>query len=304
MKTKPGRPRPRGYAEWRPRKATLALLAAIDSVLEEYADHWPLSLRQVFYRLVAAHGIEKTEPSYSRVCEKLNLARRAERVSWEAIRDDGFSRSKRVGWESKDDLLAAIRSIAKGFTLDRQQGQSPRFFLWCEAQGMVPQLERVAREYSVPVLSSGGFDSVTVKRSLGLEFAQCGSVFVLHVGDHDPSGVHIFTNLEQDVAAFADGEAKRHELPSPSVTFERLAVTPEQVLQYRLPTSPPKPTDNRSFEGVETCQCEALPPDVLARIVRQAMESHIDLEMLTDLKREEVEQRRQLLAELPGSSGG
>ena len=55
---------------------------------------------------------------------------------------------------------------------------------------------------------------------------------------------------------------------------------------------------------METCQCEALPPDVLARIVRQAMESHIDLEMLTDLKREEVEQRRQLLAELPGSSGG
>ena len=302
MKTKTGRPR--GYAPWRPNAATVVLLAAIDSVLEEYADHWPLSARQVFYRLVAAHGIDKTEKSYDRVLTVLNRARRGERVSWDAIRDDGFSRSAKVGWDSKDDLLAAIRSTAKAFTLDRQQGQSPRLFLWCEAQGMVPQLERVAREYSVPVLSSGGFDSVTVKRSLGLEFAQCGSVLVLHLGDHDPSGVHIFTSLEQDVAAFADGEAERHELPAPRVTFERLAVTPKHVLRYQLPTSPPKPTDNRSFEGVETCQCEALPPDVLARIVRQAMESHIDLEMLTDLKREEVEQRRQLLAELPGSSGG
>ena len=147
---------------------------------------------------------------------------------------------------------------------------------------MAPQLERVASAYGVPVLSSGGFDSVTVKRSLGLEFARCKSVLVLHLGDHDPSGVHIFTSLEEDVAAFSVGEAQRHGWPMPGVVFLRLAVTLEQVAYYGLPTTPPKPTDKRSFDGVDTCQCEALPPDVLAGV-----------------KREEVKQRKQLLAALP-----
>ena len=291
--------RPRGYVVWQPNDASRALLAAAGAVLEEYADYWPLSARQVFYRLVAAHGLDKTEASYDRVLNVLQRARRAELVAWDAIRDDGFSRSTPAGWSSKAAVLAAIRSTAENFTLDRQRGQAQRLFLWCEAQGMAPQLERVASAYGVPVLSSGGFDSVTVKRSLGLEFARCGSVLVLHLGDHDPSGVHIFTSLEEDVAAFAAGEAGRHGWPNPNVVFLRLAVTLEQVAEYGLPTTPPKPTDKRSFDGVDTCQCEALPPDVLARIVLEAIEAQIDLKVLAGVKREEVKQRKQLLAALP-----
>jgi hypothetical protein len=36
-----------------------------------------------------------------------------------------------------------------------------------------------------------------------------------------------------------------------------------------------KPTDNRSFEG-DTCQAEAIPPDELARIVREAIAARVD----------------------------
>ena len=39
--------------------------------------------------------------------------------------------------------------------------------------------------------------------------------------------------------------------------------------------APAKPTDKRSFQG-ETVQCEAIPPDVLAAVVKGAIESRLD----------------------------
>ena len=288
--------------EWRPNADSAALLAAAQSVLEEYADYWPLSARQIFYRLVAAHGLAKTESSYDRVLNVLQRARRAELVAWAAIRDDGFSRSQLAGWSNKEAALAAIRHTAEQFTLDRQQGQERRLFIWCEAQGMAPQLERVASAYSVQVLSSGGFDSVTVKRSLGREFVDFGWVQVLHIGDHDPSGVHIFSSLAEDVQEFAAGEAQRQGKPEPLVEFERLAVTPAQIAVYKLPTVPAKRTDRRSFEG-ETCQCEALPPDALAAIVEHAIKTRLDEEALAAALADETKQRAQLLARLALPTG-
>ncbi|MGC1955644.1 MAG: hypothetical protein WA970_24350 [Gammaproteobacteria bacterium] len=52
---------------------------------------------------------------------------------------------------------------------------------------------------------------------------------------------------------------------------------PEHIEQYSLPTAPPKATDQRAFVG-QTVQAEALPPDVLARIVERAIEQNIDLD--------------------------
>ena len=50
---------------------------------------------------------------------------------------------------------------------------------------------------------------------------------------------------------------------------------------------------------MDTCHCEALPPDVLAHIVLEAIEAQIDLDVLAGVKRKEVKQRKQLLAALP-----
>ena len=74
--------------------------------------------------------------------------------------------------------------------------------------------------------------------------------------------------------------------------FERVAVAPEQTATYHLPTAPPKATDRRSFSGTTTTQAEALPPDILASIVREAIEAHRDLAVHRQaLAREEAERR-------------
>ena len=64
-------------------------------------------------------------------------------------------------------------------------------------------------------------------------------------------------------------------ISSDDVTFTRLAVTPEQMVELAPPTAPAKETDKRAFEG-ETCQAEAIAPDDLAGIIREAIDERLD----------------------------
>jgi hypothetical protein len=113
-------------------------------------------------------------------------------------------------------------------------------------------------------------------------------VLVLHVGDHDPSGVHVFGSLDEDVRAFC-GEL------GGQVEFRRLAVLPEHVEEHGLVTSPAKVSDRRAFDGA-TVQAEALPPDVLADLVRSAIASELDLHVYAEVLEREREQRSTLSA--------
>lgn len=289
METK--RTRPRGFAAWEPRAETLVLVEQIRAVLAEYEAHLPLTIRQVFYRLVGAHCYDKTERSYARLCETMGRARRAGFIPFNAIRDDGGSRFDASGWDSPAHWLASLQGNARRFRLDRQSGQPVRLWLLCEAAGMAPMLAGVAGEYGVPVLSSGGFDSLTAKHDLAQELAQADRAEVLHIGDHDPSGVHVFSSLADDVAAMV------RALGGNAPSFTRLAVTREQAEELDLPTAPPKPTDRRAFHG-ETVQAEAIPPDVLAEIVRAAVMIRQDGATRAALLICEAEARADLLARL------
>jgi len=288
------RTRPRGFEPWSPRPATLELLAAVRGVLDEYRDYLPLTIRQVFYRLVGTIGYDKTEAAYERLCEMMNRARRGGFVSFDAIRDDGGSRLDPDFWDSPEQFLRGFHAAAANFRLDHQDGQPVRLWLLCEAAGMAPMLARVAHAYGVPVLSSGGFDSLTAKYGLARELAGVETATeVLHVGDHDPSGVHLYSALAEDVTAMVQA------LGGAEPTFTRLAVTPEQIKAFGLPTAPPKPTDRRSFDG-QTVQAEALPPDVLTEIVTLAIQTRQDGDAFAEILTKQTDARARLLGILEG----
>lgn len=287
-----GRTRARGFAPWSPRAQSLALLSQVQGVLHEYAEYLPLTCRQVFYRLVGAHGYEKTERAYDRLTEMLNRARRANLIPMADIRDGGGERVEPDTWRDADHFLAAARYQAETLRLDRSAGQPTRLILMCEAAGMVEQIAGIATSYGVPVLSSGGFDSVTEKHGLAKDIAYDGRpTEVLHIGDHDPSGAHLFLALAEDVRAFTDS------LGGGPVTFTRLAVTPEQITRLHLETAPKKMTDRRAFGG-STCQVEAIAPDALKEIIRDAIEARIDDDALAQVMDREERVHRQLLSQL------
>ncbi|CAN5776320.1 hypothetical protein BH24ACT15_BH24ACT15_38320 [soil metagenome] len=285
--------RPRGFAPWSPQPKTQALVADVLDVLDDYADHLPLTLRQVFYRLVGTRGFPKTEKGYDRLCETANRARRAGLIPWDAIRDDGVQLVTHGGYDSPDDWLDMTAANARWYRRSRQAVQPLRVEVWVEAGGMVPQAARVAEDFGVMVMSCGGFDSVTAKHEAAVRIVDDGRpCIVVHVGDHDPSGVSLATAATEDVDAFARGYGHG------GIEVVRAAITPVQAERHGLPGAPPKKTDKRgAFTGL-TYQAEALEPADLAGYIRAVIEEYTDLNVHQDVIDAERDERDQLVARM------
>ena len=261
--------RVRGFAPWRPTTRSQALLETVQAILTEYLAYLPLTIRQIFYRLVGVHEYPKTERAYKNLCELLNRARRSDVVKFNAIRDDGIVKREPFHWKSAAQFVQSFVNAIDTFTLDRQAGQLRQLIFAVEAAGMVPLVEQIADPYGITTISSGGFDSTTAKYDLAQSLSLYPGAEILHIGDHDPSGIHMFSSITEDVNAFCVG------LGFEPAHFTRLAVTPAQIESLSLPTAPAKETDRRSFVGATT-QVEAIPPDVLVQIISDAITSRLD----------------------------
>jgi hypothetical protein len=262
--TEPRAPRPRGFVDWTPHGRTQRILDQVHDILHEYAAYLPLTIRQIFYRLVGKYAFPKTRQDYERLGDYLNRARRARIIDMDDIRDDTSVIESPYSYPDGKAFLTAVRSDAEQLVLERSEGQTRKIILYAEAGGMVPQLTRVAHPYGISVHASGGYDSLTDKYKLARIIADedC-PVDVLHIGDHDLDGVDLYRALMEDVQSFTDDEGGE-------VTFSRLAVIPEQIARYNLPTPPrdEKYTGNKSERAERMgamCEAEALAPDVLER---------------------------------------
>lgn len=295
------RTRPKGYHDWKPRPAAAAIIEDVKEILDEYQDHLPMTVRQIFYRMVGAYDFPKDERAYRSLQEKLNLARRAKMIPFSAIRDDGIIVMHRTWHEGPADFWDDVGNQANRYRRDRQVGQPARIELWAESAGMLPQLAKVASQFSVPVYSAGGSPSVTANYDVADRVLQWNvPTIMLHVGDFDPSGVSIFESMVADVAAFVEADRLIQNIHVEPV---RVALTADQVAAYQLPTSPAKKTDSRSakWKG-ETCQLEGLAPDDLAEIVDDAIRSRMIPSKLDEQIMLEESERIALLRSLPDGS--
>lgn len=285
--------RPRGYiADYRPQARTLPLLDATKAVLDEYREHWPLTVRQIFYRLVGAYGFPKTEAFYAKLCHHLANARRGGVILFDAIRDDGVTTVRLVRFDDEDHFRQHVRAMAGRYQRNLMAAQPRHVEVWCEAAGMIHQLAAVTHRYSINVYSSSGFDSLTAKKVIADRICAISKpAVILHLGDYDPSGESIFRSVAEDVCAFVAVD-RPHGLVN--VEFKRVALTAEQVRNRGLPTAPAKATDSRSkgWHG-ETCQLEALTPKQIADILDDAICELVEPDLiLSDMDREEVERDR------------
>jgi hypothetical protein len=298
--------RAKGFAPWRPQTRTQALLEDIDAVLEEYRAYLPLTIRQVFYRLVG-RGYLKSETFYATVQEACNRGRRSGRIPFSAVRDDGVSRQggETLTYESPREYYAAHEKLSNFYRRSWHAEQPAFVQVLCEASGMVPMLQRAVARYRVPVASSSGFDSVTVKHDLFQDalgrYEDYGQyTILLHLGDHDPSGVSIHESMAEDLSAFCEDS---HE--EQIIELRRVALTPPQIRRYEVATTPDeiKATDSRSRAFLQrglapAAQLEAIPPETLATVVRQAVETALDLDVLRASQEQERLERKQVQEKL------
>jgi hypothetical protein len=258
---------------------------------------------------VAAYGYPKTENFAKSLGDHLTRARRAKMIPFEHIRDDGISLMDHAHFADENAFYKHVREEGNAYKRDKLVRQGLDIRVYCEAAGMMPQLERVCEPYSIPVYSCSGFDSVSAKYQLS---TSCWQSFVyrgrrtviLHLGDHDPSGESIFNHgLVQDVHAFLAQDVP-HKDPREVCDFERVALTQEQVLRLGLETTPPKDTDSRTanWTGSGACQLEALPPSTLAELLESAIRRRLDMAIYAEDLKAEEEERRRITKALPAAS--
>lgn len=307
--------RPKGYMlDWKPTAEIALIISWVLEILHDYRDYGPMTVRQIFYRLVAEHGYAKDELAYKRLAETLVKARRAQMIPFGKIRDDGTVTHSGRPTTSKSDvwdiLLDTVGDPHGYLHLNRRTNQAHHIELWCEAGGMAPMLAQMVRRHDVSVYSTGGFSSVTVTHEIAKRVCKRSKpTYFLHVGDHDPSGQSIFTSMSQDVGSFVVQEFSGEWNQATGETLslkgdrkclfipQRVALTEEQVEEHDLPTAPPKRTDSRSANWYgETTQAEAMPPTLLEEIVVGAIDDLTDQKILDDLIETEKKQKEEFRA--------
>ena len=116
-----------------------------------------------------------------------------------------------------------------------------------------------------------------------------------HFGDHDPSGLWIKEQIERDLRRHLDDI---DDFDLDDFMFERVAVTPEQIAAWNLPTRPTKTTGNthaRNFVG-DSVELDAIPIEQLHGLVREVIYRHIDFDQLRILRTTEASERELLIA--------
>lgn len=253
---------------------TLEHIVLIGGIIDEYvAQGYRLTVRQLYYQLVARGIIENTMQSYKRTTGVVNDARMAGLLDWDAIEDRTREFIRRARWNSGGHILGAV---ASQFHMDHWNTQDFRVFIVVEKEALAGVLERVSQKFDTPLLAARGYPSGTVLREFALsDVIDCNeagqTAVILHLGDHDPSGIDMSRDLADRIQLFAGCD----------VEFQRIALNMDQVQEQNPPPNPAKTTDSR-FEsymekfGEESWELDALSPSYLTDLVTSHVEGYID----------------------------
>lgn len=284
------------YRDFRFKPDTVALIAYMNALIENYQRQgFTLSVRQLYYQLVARDKIENTEQSYKRIASIINDARLAGLIDWDAIEDRNRDIELLTRWESGAHI---VRAAASSFHMDMWDTQDTRVYVIVEKAALAGVLGGVCREMDVPLLAARGYPSVSIVREMTEEHLLPAifagqNVAVIHLGDHDPSGIDMTRDLRERFELFIR-EDSVHQFD-----LIRIALTMDQIDEQKPPPNPAKTTDARfksymRLHGDESWELDALEPAYINRLVRGHIDGYIDEERW-DQRRAEVEAVREEL---------
>ena len=262
------------YTPHRFSPARLELIERANEIIDAYAAQgYDLTIRQLFYQFVSRDLLPNQQREYKRLGEIVSKARRAGLVDWDAITDRTRALRGLSHWEGPSDIM---EGAARSFRVDKWATQPYRVEVWIEKDALAGVFERVCNELDVPFFACRGYASdsemwAAAQRYVAYHGAGQTPV-VLHFGDHDPSGVDMTRDIKDKLRLFTG-----------AAWFEvdRLALNMPQVERYDPPPNPAKQTDSRyrgyvKRFGAACWELDALEPNVLAELVRGAIEGLVD----------------------------
>ena len=246
-------------------------IETINHILAEYqAAGYDLTIRQLYYQLVARGYIENTQNSYKRIADLVNNARLAGLIDWEMITDRGRETVTPRTWESPAEI---IKQAANQFRLDLWKTQNNYVEVMVEKQALEGVLIPVCLQWGVRFTANKGYSSSSTLYETGKRLAAMSpqkKCYILYLGDHDPSGLDMTRDIQERLTMFSG-------VP---VEVERLAFNFDQVFALHPPENPAKETDARYKEylqnfGPASWELDAIDPQALANLVNNAIDKKV-----------------------------
>jgi hypothetical protein len=163
-----------------------------------------------------------------------------------------------------------LKRAADMFAINLWKRQPFEIEIWIEKEALAGVIERTASRFRVPFLSCRGYTSQSEMHQAAMRLKRRieekgKRIVILHLGDHDPSGIDMSRDIRDRLQMFMGAAYER-------LTFKRIALHMSQVEKYKLPPNPAKTTDSRyeSYKrkfGDKSWELDAINPVRLDRLV-------------------------------------
>jgi hypothetical protein len=282
------------------------IVEAVNKILGEY--DFPLTIRQIYYRLVAANLIPNKRSAYNQLSSWLVKARENGEVDDTRIED----RARQVleapnTFSSPEQFVEAakhwFKRLGNSYLRDLWEDQDFSLEVWVEKDALSRVISNVIEPYRVTLCPSRGYSSYTYIKRMAIDerLSEVDKpVIILDFRDHDPSGIQMTEDLQTRFNRYGEDLA---------ILVKRIALTIDQVRQYNLIPNPTKRADTRSPSyvtqfGDQCWELDAIEPSELQRIVRESVEDRC-LAMCQILETKERGKPRSspLLLSFPAGSG-
>ena len=272
----------------RPRR--MEQIQQANEILEEYAGQdYRLTLRQLYYQLVARDLIENEVKEYAKLSQTCVIGRMNGLIDWNHIED----RIRQPYLEyAVDSIPEAIEDTIRYYKLHRQKKQRIHIEIWTEKDAVSNILKRVSEYFHVRLMVNRGYSSCSAMYDTAKRLLQATDKYgctILYVGDHDPSGLDMLRDIEERLTEL--GVSDFEVIP--------VALTMKQIKQYDPPPNPAKSTDPRANwyfakYGKQSWELDALRPDVLEQIVKEAVLKYLDVDLFNKMLDKEANDKKQL----------
>ena len=271
-------------------KSALERIAQVNAIIAEYtAQGYKLTLRQLYYQLVSRDMIPNTVQSYKNLGSVVNDARLAGMIDWDAIEDRTRNLRSTPHWSSPRSI---VRACAQQFSVDMWETQDNYVEVYVEKDALVGVIEGVCNEFDVPYFACRGYTSQSEMWGAAMRLREredAGkATTIIHLGDHDPSGIDMSRDIQDRLAMFGS-----------SATVKRIALNWDQIDLYAPPPNPAKTTDSRyqTYEdlyGTESWELDALEPKVISELIKGEIEYLIEQDAWIEQCERQAQGREQL----------
>ncbi len=277
------------------RSNSLTIIQTANQIIADYqAQGFDLTLRQLYYQMVARDLIPNKQSEYKRIGSIINDARLAGLIDWNAIVDRTRAVRTNPHWSTPKEIL---ESAAYSYLEDRWGNQAWRPEVWIEKDALIGVIANICSEYDVPYFSCRGYSSQSAMWEAGhnrlrKNYHANQATLIIHLADHDPSGIDMTRDIDERLELFA-GWGK-HDV-------QRIALNINQVHKFNPPPNPAKITDSRAKAyiaefGSDSWELDALDPNVLIGLIQSTLDNIIDPDKWDEIEQRIAEHKKTLQA--------